>query len=128
MLTRMVEPAFDEDIDGKPHSVFRIDVRRAMLAVGCAAGVLALGYYLTIGRGPSDGENTAGDGFGHETRVGSIVVMPPVGDDCREFMFDNDSGWISEAQKESCMAILARAAKAAKKESHVQAVSENFRR
>lgn len=125
---RMVEPAFDNDIDGKPRSVFHIDIRRAALAIGCAALALAMAYYVTIGRERPEEAAADANKFGRETRVGSIVVMPPIGDDCREMPFDNDTGFIGEPQKESCMQILARSAKAAKKESHVQAVSENFRR
>jgi len=128
MLASMVEPAFDDNIEGKPRSVFHIDIRRALLAVGCAAAVLALAFYITIGPDHADGGRAEGDGFGHDTRIGAIVLVPPVGDDCREMPFDNDTGIIGEPQKESCVAILARSAKAAKKESHVQAVSENFRR
>lgn len=124
----MVEPAFDDRIEGKPRSVFHIDIRRALLAVGCAASVLALAFYITVGPNHADSSRAEGDGFGRETRIGAIVLVPPVGDDCHEMPFDNDTGFIGEAQKESCVAILARSAKAAKKESHVQAVSENFRR
>ncbi len=128
MLASMVEPASDNVTDGKPRSAFHIDIRRALLAVGCAAAALALGLYIAIGPDLSDGGRAEGDGFGRETRVGAIVVVPPVGDECREMPFDNDTGFIGEPQKESCAAILARSARAAKKESHVQAVSENFRR
>ena len=128
MLAGMVEPAFHDVTDGKPRSRFHIDIRRALLAVGCAAAVLALAFHITVGPEHADSKRAEGDGFGYDTRVGAIVVVPPVGDDCHEMPFDNDTGFIGEAQTESCAAILARAAKAAKKESHVQAVSENFRR
>jgi hypothetical protein len=125
----MVDLLSDDIADPKPRSIFfRLDLQRALLAFGLALGAIVLTLGFTFGWPWKQDNILADDGFGRDTRVGSILVMPLVGDSCRQFAFDNDSGATTERAPESCAVIEERERKAAKKESHVQEISEKFRK
>lgn len=109
---------------------FRLDLRRALLAIGGGACVAASVFYFTVERqrAQEQAELDAQKGFGWETRTGSIVMVPLVGENCRDLAFNNDDGSIFEGAPASCEEILVRWNKTPKKTSHIGAVSENFRK
>src|SRR5262249_10878875 len=94
------------------HISFRLDLRRALLAIGGVFGILSATYYFAT-REPA--EKIVLRGFGHETRVGSILLMPLEGDTCRQFAFNNDNGTILEGELVSCMDALVRWEKSPRK-------------
>jgi hypothetical protein len=108
----------------KSGNVFRLDLRRASLALGGLAAVLVLAFFMSSQK---SSETQIVHGFGHDTRVGSVVVMPLTGDTCRQIAFNNDSGTITEGDTVSCRELTSRARKPSK-DSHVGAISENFRK
>jgi hypothetical protein len=103
---------------------FRLDLRRAALALFGVVAALMLAFLIVREDQPA----AQAGGFGRDSRVGAILMLPLVGDDCRQFAFDNDNGTLSEGKPEPCSVILERWQKTLKKSSHVEAVSENFRR
>lgn len=113
---------------GRRQNAFRLDLRRALLALGVVAGALVLIFYFATERRQADAERQAAKGFGRESRVGSILVMPLVGDSCRQIAFNNDNGSFIEGSPVSCAEILARSDTNPKKSSHIGAVSETFRK
>lgn len=92
-------------------SLYRViagDWRRAAIASGCLAAILALAFFVG-GRqffGPKHEQASAasagkdGKGWGH--RVGSILFMPVDGDTCEQRRFDNATGRMLSAGTVKC--------------------------
>jgi len=108
----------------------RVDVRRALLAIGGIGGLLALTFFFVIHR-PGEKETTAEKGFGWEWRTGSILVVPLAGDICRQAAFDNDRGAIIPLDPVACADVIRdfdRFSKTNSTPGHVETVSQTFRR
>ena len=78
---------------------FRLDLRRASIAIGGVTGALALAFFLATHEKP---EKPADVVLARELRTGSILFMPRVGDVCRQSLFDNDTGLIWPIDSVSC--------------------------
>jgi hypothetical protein len=106
----------------------RIDVRRAAFALSGVTSGLVVAVML-ITREPADKYPKVG--FGWEWRIGTIVMLPMIGDECRRSLFDNDTGAIWPTEPVSCaeaLGLAERNARAAAEVSHVMLISQNFRR
>jgi|DewCreStandDraft_4_1066084.scaffolds.fasta_scaffold107285_2 hypothetical protein len=106
----------------------RIDMRRAVVAMAGATGALAmaLGFFT---HDPADKQMRAG--FGWEMRMGTIITVPAVGDECGRRLFDNDTGDIWLTKPVSCIEAFGLAEKSARATadvSHVMLISQTFRR
>jgi len=111
----------------KRRTAFRLDLRRAATALGGVAGALVLTFFVATREKP---EKPVEAEYGRDLRTGSILVMPLVGDTCQQGVFDNDTGGMQFLDPISCEEAIRRSIKSARSnaDSHVQAVSENFRR
>jgi hypothetical protein len=108
----------------------RVDVRRALLAIGGVGGVLALTYFVVIQK-QTEKEKHVEQGFGWEWRTGSILIVPLVGDICQQATFDNDRGTIIPLDPVACAEVIRdydRFSKTNSTPGHVETVSQNFRR
>ena len=106
----------------------RIDVRRALLAIGGVGGVLASTYFFVI-RKPA--EIHVEQGFGWEWRTGSILVVPLSGNICKQAAFDNDRGVIIPLDPVACEEVIRdydRFSKTNSSPGHVETVGQTFRR
>ncbi|HYM35187.1 MAG TPA: hypothetical protein VET48_07285 [Steroidobacteraceae bacterium] len=106
----------------------RVDVQRALLAIGGVGGVLALTFFFVI-RKPA--EKVVEQGFGWEWRTGSILVVPVAGDICQQAAFDNDRGVIIPLDPVACAEVIRdydRFSKYNSTPGHVETVSQTFRR
>jgi hypothetical protein len=106
----------------------RIDVRRALLAMGGVGGALALVFFFVIHK---PAENIVEQGFGYEWRTGSILVVPPAGDVCQQSVFDNDNGMVWPLDPIACAEVIRgydKTSKADTSPGHVEAISQSFRK
>lgn len=106
----------------------RFDIRRAAFAVSSATGLLALAL-VYVNHDPNAGLPM--HGFGWDTRTGSILILPMVGDLCQRSEFDNDSGAVWPIAPISCTEALGLnedGTKVTTASSHVLAISQNFRK
>jgi hypothetical protein len=106
---------------------FRLDLRRALIAISGVTATLALAFFLASHEKP---EKPAEVVLRRELRTGSILFMPLVGDVCRQSVFDNDTGLIWSIDSVSCEKIKRNTVKSATENSgsHVMAISDNFRK
>ena len=108
----------------------RVDVRRALLAIGGIGSLLALTFFVVTHK-PGEKEKTAEKGFGWEWRTGSILVVPLAGDICQQAAFDNDRGAIIPLDPVACAEVIRdfdRFSKTNSTPGHVETVSHTFRR
>ena len=106
------------------------DLSRAPLMIGGFVWVIAtLLYFTTTGTEPITRHGPFV--FGQNTRVGSIVFTPLIGDICKHSGFDNDSGAIFPLSAFSCeklFALMDENTKAATKGSHFATIRDDFRK
>lgn len=106
----------------------RIDVRRAALTLSGVTGALAVAIMLMTQEPPDKYPRV---GFGWEWRVGTIITVPMVGDECRRSLFDNDTGAIWPTNPVSCgeaFGLAEKSTRATAEVSHVMLISQTFRR
>ena len=107
---------------------FRRDVWRTSFLIGGLTGALALMLYFGTAEKVV---RRAEFGFGQESRRGSILFMPLVGDLCRQSAFDNESGIIWPADAVSCQQAIARMQKDVTERSaasNIMSIGERFRK
>src|SRR5262249_33875430 len=83
-------------------NAFRIDIKRAALAIGTAVTVAGATFFFALAPPLTQGEIKLPHGFGYDSRTGQIVLVPLVGEDCRQFSFNNDTGFVGEGPVEPC--------------------------
>ena len=121
----MISPRSQHTRKARWRIAFRLDLRRALLAIGAVTVTLALAFFIAI---YEKTEKPAKVASGREMRTGSILIMPLVGDTCRQSVFDNYSGEIWPAKSISCIEAIRRSETGVKPTSHVMAISEKFRK
>jgi hypothetical protein len=108
----------------------QLDIKRAgiiVVSVACALGSLL--YFIV--RNNNNTAQMSDVEFGRDSRTGSIMFMPIVGDVCRQNAFDNDSGMIRQAETLSCLQALGfwdTYAEEGARASNMKVIGEKFRK
>jgi hypothetical protein len=82
-----------------------VNIVRAAVAGVVLAAILGIGMYRgwlpEAIRNSAPPRNDPLDNFS-ETRTGQIVISPPRGDKCRQFYFNNETGYLSDSRQVEC--------------------------
>jgi hypothetical protein len=108
----------------------QVDIKRAgviVAGVTCALGLL----FYSIVRSNNSAAALSDVEFGRDSRTGSIMFMPIVGDACRQNAFDNDSGALWQAETVSCLQALGfwnTYSEEGTRASNMKVIGEKFRK
>ncbi|MBI4275574.1 MAG: hypothetical protein HY659_12835 [Rhizobiales bacterium] len=103
----------------------RGDTFAILLTSGAVIGLLALGVFVNAGvRGPGNWDRESIDAFEKLMRTGSILFVPPRGNDCRQKMIDNVTGLTWDVGLVDCDKAVAQAQKNYQRQWITQRVEE----